>query len=367
MSFIKFIGQVHLWLGLLVSILFFIIAFTGAILTWGPELKAVVFKQKIEPQKAPFVLPSDLKVTIDREFPQGDYRTAFFRGKDQTCEVLLYGQGTYYIAQLNPYTAGLVHLQDMNKGWLSVILKLHRNLLMDKFGREVVHWVTLAFLVLMVTGLVRWWGKNEQGKRSRLTIKWGASPKKLNYDLHNVLGFYATWIAIFLVVTGLFWGFDIVKEGLKWMANEGENVYEEPTSDEGGFYEGSDPFPLMDSLTLVYRKRYPDKNIRISNPHKKTDPIRVVINDRKMLGIHQEHYYHDRYTGAQLLGHFRHGPGSRASDYERIHTMIYDIHFGTIAGLPGRVLVFLASLIAASLPVTGFIYWLGRRRKAVDD
>lgn len=363
MLFKKLIGQIHLWVGLIVSLLFFVIALSGAILTWGPELKAITFKQKIKSQEASFVLPSKLKSTMDREFPQGDYRTAFYRGKDQTCEVLLYGQGTYYIAQLNPYTAELVHLQDMKKGWLSVVLGLHRNLLIKKFGRELVHWITLAFLILMVTGIVLWWPKNKQGRRSRLTVKWGASPKKLNYDLHNVLGFYATWISLFIVITGLFWGFDVVKNGLKWVTNEYDHVYADPKSDENGFDTTVDSFVLMDSLTVMYRNRFPGKNIRISNPHAETDPINVVINDQRMLGYTSAHYYHDRYSGEELIGHFQHGPGDQASDYEVIHTMIYDIHFGTIAGLPGRLLVFLASLIAASLPITGFIYWLGRRAK----
>jgi uncharacterized iron-regulated membrane protein len=81
-----------------------------------------------------------------------------------------------------------------------------------------------------------------------------------------------------------------------------------------------------------------------------------------MLGNTREHYYHDRYTGEELIGNFHHGPGRQASDYEVIHNMVYDIHFGTIGGLAGRLLVFFASLIAASLPITGFIYWLGRRK-----
>jgi uncharacterized iron-regulated membrane protein len=39
----------------------------------------------------------------------------------------------------------------------------------------------------------------------------------------------------------------------------------------------------------------------------------------------------------------------------------YDIHVGAILGLPGKILAFLASLICASLPVTGFMIWWGRR------
>ena len=40
-----------------------------------------------------------------------------------------------------------------------------------------------------------------------------------------------------------------------------------------------------------------------------------------------------------------------------------DIHSGAIFGWPTKILAFLASLICASLPVTGFYIWWGKRRK----
>ncbi len=363
MNIKQLIGQIHLWVGLVVGILFFIVAASGAILVWQPEFRYILFNQGIDPQDKNFVLPSDLKETIDREFPQGDYRTAFFRERDKTCEVLLYGQGTYYIAQLNPYTAELIHLQDMNTGFISFMVGLHRNLLMKDVGREVVHWVTLLFLVMFITGLVIWWPSSRKERKGRFLIKWGASPKKLNYDFHNVLGFYATWIAIFTVVTGLFWGFDLVKNGLKAMTGENEITYEQPKSDTLAIALNSAPFDIMDSLTLVFRERYPDKVMRISNPHGKQDIFRVTINDPDMILYTASHYYFDRYTGEEIKGNFMHGPGNKTSTYEKLHGMVYDIHFGTIGGLPGRLLVFFSSLIAASLPITGFIYWLGRKKK----
>ncbi|XOV93332.1 MAG: PepSY-associated TM helix domain-containing protein [Bacteroidota bacterium] len=364
MTLKKLIGQIHLWIGLAVGILFFIVAISGAILVWQPEIRYLLFNQGIPAQNKDYVLPSDLKETIDKEFPQGDYRTAFFREPDKTCEVLLYGQGTYYIAQLNPYTAELIHIQDMNTGFISFMIGLHRNLLMKQFGREVVHWVTLLFLIMLITGLVIWWPSSKKERKGRFMIKWGTSPKKLNYDLHNVLGFYATWIALFIVVTGLFWGFEIVKSSLKAMTGETGVTYEQPKSDTLQMHLNTNQFDLMDSLTLVFRDRFPGYNLRISNPHGKQDIIRVTLNDSRMLVFTSYHYYFNRYTGEEILGNFMHGPGDETSAYERLHGMVYDIHFGTIAGLPGRLLVFLSSIIAASLPFTGFIYWWGRRKKS---
>jgi uncharacterized iron-regulated membrane protein len=41
----------------------------------------------------------------------------------------------------------------------------------------------------------------------------------------------------------------------------------------------------------------------------------------------------------------------------------YNIHVGAILGFPGKLLAFFASLVSASLPVTGFMIWWGRKKK----
>lgn len=43
--------------------------------------------------------------------------------------------------------------------------------------------------------------------------------------------------------------------------------------------------------------------------------------------------------------------------------MNYDVHVGIIFGLAGKVLAIMVSLIAASLPLTGFMLWWKRANK----
>ena len=47
-----------------------------------------------------------------------------------------------------------------------------------------------------------------------------------------------------------------------------------------------------------------------------------------------------------------------------MNDMNYDLHVGQIGGLTTKIIAFLASLICASLPITGFIIWLGKRKKS---
>lgn len=359
----QFLGQVHLWLGLLMGLLFFVIAFSGALYTWEPELSRLFYHQAVEPQAAPFVPISTVKATLAREFPEGDFRTVLYRDRASTIEVLLYVPGTYYKAFLNPYDGSLIHLQDMKKGSLNYLKLLHRNLLLGDVGRQIVHWVTLLALLMLVTGLVLWWPPSKAGRKQRFTLKRGASPKRLNYDLHNVLGFYATWIVVFAVGTGIFWGFGVIKTGLRTLTGEDKIVYEVPKSEANEADTLADPFVLMDSLLLDFRDQYPDQFVRVSNPHAKTDPIEVAVIRPNPAVYHADHYYFDRYSGAQLQGHFAQGLHAKSSRFQILNKLMYPIHFGSVLGFFGRLLMFLASLIAASLPITGFLVWWGKRKK----
>ena len=117
-------------------------------------------------------------------------------------------------------------------------------------------------------------------------------------------------------------------------------------------------------MAQVFRERYPSRYIRISNPHKKTEPINVTVIDPALLAYNTDHFYFDRYTGKQIIGHFEYGLQTEASLFHTLQGLVYDIHFGSILALPGRLLVFFASLIAASLPITGFMVWLGKMKKS---
>jgi uncharacterized iron-regulated membrane protein len=358
----KVLAKLHLIIGLGTGFIFFVIAFSGALYSWEPEISRIIYHQEVKKEARPFIAVSKIKNTLDERFPEGDFRTALYRDQMSSIEVLLYVPGTYYLAQLNPYTAELIHLQDMNKGWLNYLKKLHRNLLLGNPGREIVHWVTLLALPMLISGFVMWWPTTGWPGKNKFLLNWSVSPKKLNYDLHNILGFYATWIIVFAVITGIYWGFDLVKDGLKQLSGENKLAYEKPLSNHMLDNSGADTYIILDSLIKEYHSESSGPNVRISIPHEKDDPIHISLIEPEK-GLNSiNHYYHDQYTGKAIEGKFQNGLAEEISTFNAINAMVYEIHFGSILGLPGRILMFLASLIAATLPVTGFIVWLGKRK-----
>jgi uncharacterized iron-regulated membrane protein len=64
----------------------------------------------------------------------------------------------------------------------------------------------------------------------------------------------------------------------------------------------------------------------------------------------------DRYTARQIGADWYRDKNAG----ERLRAMNYDIHVGRIAGLPGRLVAFAASLVVATLPLTGVLLWWNR-------
>ena len=362
MTLRKLFGKIHLILGLGTGILFFVIALSGALYSWEPELSHIIYHQQVKEEDKPYITISDIKNTLQKSFPEGDFRTALYRDKGSTIEVLLYIPGTYYHAQLNPYTAELIHLQDMKKGWLNNLKNLHRNLLLGPPGREVVHWITLAAMLMLITGLVIWWPISGKPGKNKFSINWTVSPKKLNYDLHNILGFYSTWVLIFIIGTGVYWGFAVVKDAIKDLSGEKEITYEIPLSKIPDAQRALRKDNVLNQLVASYQAKYKDSDVRISIPHQENEAIQVSVLESGKGENTVNHYFHDQYNGEIIQGKFANGLAQDRSTFSTINGLAYEIHFGSVWGLPGRILASLASLIGASLPITGFLVWFHKRK-----
>ena len=86
-------------------------------------------------------------------------------------------------------------------------------------------------------------------------------------------------------------------------------------------------------------------------------PINVYVNYPNKLNSVSLKY--DQHSGKQLasIG------WDEKTGLEKVWAFNYDIHVGAIGGIVGKTIAFFLSLFSASLPVTGFIIWWGRRNK----
>jgi len=79
----------------------------------------------------------------------------------------------------------------------------------------------------------------------------------------------------------------------------------------------------------------------------------------------QNQLFFDQYSGDVLKKTLY----EKYTTYDKISRSNYQLHTGDIPGLGigSKIIFFLASLFAASLPVTGFLIWWGRNKKEEES
>jgi len=370
MTFKKINNWLHLWLGLISGIIVFIVCVTGCIWVFNEEINGMIEPwRKVEAQQKPYILPSKvienarkhLNLTTN-EVPWGiHYRP------DRVVTIELDEREV----SMNPYTGQILNVHNHEEGhfdFFGFILDGHINLwLPHEIGRPLVDYGTLIFVVLLVTGLI-WWFPKKWTKSTReksFLIKWSAGWKRINLDLHNVLGFYSLLLTFILAITGLALAFHWVDDSLYWVFSGGKTQHEYKktalVSDTLTLNPyGQTPETSVDSVLKFLTAKVPDaKVIGIDWPDPKKDA--AVIRTRAtypVMGTYKSDVYtFDKQTFKVLATELYEDEnnGGKAS------RMYYDFHVGIIMGFWGKVIAFVVTLIGASLPVTGFIIWYNRK------
>lgn len=366
MNFKKLVLKIHLILGLVSGIVVVILGITGCLLAFEVEIRKITEPfQQVKAQAIPMLPPAQLQSIAEKHLYSKHALGIEYPGNNKAAVALYYDKDNYERLYLNPYNGQVLRHKNMKNDFFRIVLDGHYNLwLPKKIGKPIAASATLIFLILMITGLILWWPKNKAAKKQRFTIKWNARWRRRNYDLHNVLGFYMTWIAIFIAITGLVFGFEWFAKTVYFVSSGGQTMedHRHPVSDTTQpMYSGN----MVNQLWLQHLKQKKNnESIAVYFAPLPTDPIEVIINHRPGTYYNSDYYHYDQYSGKEL-----HASGSYAGQFanavaaDKIVRMNYDIHVGAIWGLPGKLMAFFASLIAASLPVSGCIIWYGKQKK----
>lgn len=366
MTIKKIVGKIHLWLGLTSGLVVVLLGLTGCLLAFEAEIRnATEPFRKVEEQKKAYLLPSRLKAIADQQLQFGKALGVEYPGRNKAAVAAYYDENRYELLFMNPYTGEVLKYKNMNRDFFRIVLDGHFYLwLPHSIGQPIAASATLVFLLMLISGLILWWPKNKAARKQRFSVQWSAKWRRKNYDLHNVLGFYITWIAIFIAVTGLVFGFEWFAKSVYWVTSGGKTMVEHkhPLSDST---QPRNSINMADHLWKQHLTTVqPNESIGVYFASLRSDPVEVVVNHLPGTYYQSDYFHYDQYTGKELAA-----TGSYAGRFkdarlaDKIVRMNYDIHVGAILGISGKLLAFFASLVAASLPITGFYIWWGRKYK----
>lgn len=365
MGFKTKIRFIHKWLGLISGLIVFIVSITGCIFCFHDEIKDITRKEwrLVEPQNKPFIPPSVLLGKAKEILPSYKSAMVSYYGRDRSAIVYTYSDiGNLYL-YFNPYTGKHLKIENPETDFFIIVEYIHLYLLLpDYIGKHIIGGATIIFIILLITGIIQWWPKRKNDLKRVFTVKWSAKWRRVNYDWHNTSGFYISIIAAIIAITGLTFTYEWVGDGIYKTFNFGGDKTLEtkaPIIDTTKFK--ANKMIAIDRAFLQTMKLQPKAEMfYVTTPQQKGDIINTGAYPHTLRYDHQSNYYFHPSDGKLIQS----DPYDKKSLGLQVVEMNYGIHTGQILDLPGKIIAFTVSLIAAALPVTGFVIWYGRRKKS---
>ncbi|AWH84128.1 peptidase [Flavobacterium album] len=362
MGFKKKIRFIHKWLGLTSGLIVFIVSITGCIFCFHDEIKDMTRDWRTVPVEAkPYIAPSVLQKKARELYPDVVQSMVIYGGEARPAFVYGVKDEDGYFIYFNPYSGKFLHAENLEEDFFHIVEHIHLYLLLPpEIGKHIVGVATIIFIFLLITGIIQWWPKKRKHLKDRLLVKWSAKWRRVNYDWHNISGFYIALVALVIAATGLTFTYEWMGDAMYYGGNLGRDFPEEraePVIDTT--LSQKDPHAVMDKAFGQTLKLAPTKGMYFIWDRGPKATMLAGSYPNALEYHHQSNLYFHPATGV-LVKQQMYGDKSPGM---KLKEMNYGLHTGQYFGLTGKIIAFIASLVAAALPVTGFVIWWGRRNK----
>ena len=391
----KIFRNIHLWLSIPFGILITLICFSGAALVFEKEVmelchRDLYFVKKVEAAPLPMeqlmakvaaTLPDSVSVTgvnVSSD-PERAYQVMLSKPR----------RASMYVDQ---YTGEITGKYE-RAPFFNFMFRMHRWLLDSMkqdggifWGKMIVGTSTLMFVFVLISGVVVWWPRTRKALKNSLKIVANKGWRRFWYDLHVVF-------LLAMALTGLTWSFqwyrtgfyktfgvevqpsmghgnaaanatakggkpDGKPEGREGHGERSGNRGERPAG-EGGRPEGRGAHRR--SPYIHWEQVY--EQLAQANPGYK----QISVSDGSA-SVAFNRFGNQRATDRYKFNP-RNGEITEATLYKdlensgKIRGWIYSVHVGSWGGMLTRILTFIAALIGASLPLTGYYLWIRKKIK----
>lgn len=394
----KIFRKIHLWLSVPFGLIITLVCFSGAMLVFENEAnewfrRDLYYVETVKGSPLPMdkllekvatTLPDSVAVTgvsISSD-PGRAYQVSLSKPR----------RASLYVDQ---YT-GEVKGKSERSGFFMFMFRMHRWLLDSMnpgnegifWGKMIVGVSTLLLVFVLISGIVIWWPRTRKALKNSLKITATKGWRRFWYDLHVAGGMYTLIFLLAMALTGLTWSFpwyrtafykvfgvevqqraaqgheqksDAQKRDTKLAAHrekkrEGNEVRKgersrRPENNHSDMYSVTSPFVYWQEIYDKLRRQNPEyKQISISSGTASVSFNRFG-NQRAS----------DRYSFNTDNGEFTETSLYQHQDKSgKIRGWIYSVHVGNWGGMFTRILTFIAALLGAALPLTGYYLWIKR-------
>lgn len=377
----KIFRNIHLWLSVPFGILITLICFSGAALVFEKEVmelchRELYFVKKVEAAPLPMeqlmtkvaaTLPDSVSVTgvnISSD-PERAYQVTLSKPR----------RASMYVDQ---YTGEITGKYE-RAPFFNFMFRMHRWLLDSMkqdggifWGKMIVGTSTLMFVFVLISGVVVWWPRTRKALKNSLKIVANKGWRRFWYDLHVAGGMYALVFLLAMALTGLTWSFQWYRTGFyktfgvevqpsmghgNAAANATAKGGKRDGKPEGRKGRGAHRYSPYTNWQQVYEQ------LAEANP----DYKQISVSDGSA-SVAVPRFGNQRGTDRYKFNP-RNGEITETTLYKdldnsgKIRGWIYSVHVGSWGGMLTRILTFVAALIGASLPLTGYYLWIRKKIK----
>jgi len=347
--------RLHRWLALTLGVPLAVVALLGSVLV---VLKPVDYWLHAElfvvaPGPAAPDLLERVRQRLGAEFGPGAALTFRLpRLADESLRVAVRGpwDGTIY---LDPRDARELGRRGEHEGAFNLLFEIHSALLMNETGKPLLALLALAYLLLLIGGLVLWWPKRWR-QALALTLDRGAL--RALFDLHRSGGALLGLLIAVPVLSGAYMAWRPLSQAVTTLSGQPSTA---PPRLPSLARDVQGPPMDLDAMVKVARAGFAGAPVGyVQLPARPSKPIRVrlrLADDPHPNGLSSV-WLHP-HSGAVLATHRwdELDPGARA------YSVIYPLHTGELGGLGHTVLNGLLGLALAGLCGSGVYLWWKRR------
>lgn len=349
--------KAHRWLALSVGWILAAVGLMGAILIVAQPLDKWVHPELFKAQLASPLAATPVSLESIRQQLVATFgRDTTFtlrppREPEETLRVLVRGiwNGTIY---LNPVTAQEQGRRGETEGFVNVLFKLHSSLLLKDAGKAILAWMALAYLVLLISGIVLWWPKHWPPS---LKIELHKGLLRGLFDMHRIGGAVLGLLIAVSVATGAYMAWRPLGQFVTTIS--GAKVIKPPKIATGASIQAG--AVTLDEMAATAQAQFPHDSIGyIQLPAKADQPVRIrmILSDDPHPNGLTSIYLHPKTGEILAINRWNElDPGARA------FAVVYPLHTGELGGPLLEAVVFVSGLALGMLGVTGIWLWWRRR------
>lgn len=351
-GFRRFLLNFHLCVGLGICILVFLLGITGAALIFEYQIDRLANHSLAYTTPQGTVLSLDeLEHRVADAYPGSRIATADLSSASPSPDLtysftVVKGRERLQVF-VDQYTGRVLGARDPSRSLAQRIHQFHTNLLAGPALKTPVTCGSILMGLLAITGIYLWW------PRKILRPNLRASGRRINFDLHNAIGFYVSIFVFIFAFTSIVirWENELVPFA-NWVTHSHVAPEAKPTS--AAVPPGTHPISLDRVRQISEQEMNGARPTLILIPALPKDVFRVWMRypgDDSPAG--RNWIVLDQFSGHVIST-------SLTAPVGLLYVQGWNrgIHTGDILGWPTKIIAFLSSLAIAFLAVSGPLIWI---------